>query len=88
MVYRLLAAGEAGGVEAVGGDGGEAEEGEDEAEVDCCHGTYAAKVDDHGLERGHKGSAHDGHHEEGGAERGIAGVDAVEGYAVDGREHD
>lgn len=47
-----------------------------------------AHVDDGALHGGHECSAHDGHDEEGGTERGVLALDIFQGYAIDGGEHE
>ena len=47
-----------------------------------------AEVDDVALQGGHHSAAHNGHDEEGGTEGGVLCLDILEGYAVDGGEHE
>ena len=46
-----------------------------------------ALVNDGALERGHEGSTHNGHHQEGGSQGGIGEGDLFQCRAVDGGEH-
>ena len=57
------------------------------AHVHCWMAKHSAAVYNCSLERGHQGSTHNGHHQEGGSQGGIGEGDLFQCRSVDGGEH-
>lgn len=86
-MYLIAFRSVAGAAEAIDDYDEEADEGEDEGDVDGGEAADGPAVDDACLERGEDRSAEDGHDETGCTKLGVF-AEAVEGYAVDCREHE
>ena len=73
---------------AVKGYEDETNKGQNEGNINCRPAKDDLLVDEMALQRGHQRTAYDGHHQEGGTERGVFGIDILQRYTIDGREHD